>query len=223
TFLSPDIGSAKSIKKDESFIWYPLEVGVPLREGWFFNKEQNYSAKTKDKLWKLYIDSVGGNANLMLGICPDKQGNFQDMDASILKNFAKDLRLHFGYNLVAERGAVEASGALSEVYGVENIKKRGDGFWMPAQDEKTPYIDIRFEEPELFDKLVVKENIRNGQRIESFEVQLPDKKGALRTVYRGTTIGSCRICELDTVKADRVRIIFTAFRDTPQIKYVSLN
>ncbi|MBQ6165720.1 MAG: alpha-L-fucosidase [Clostridia bacterium] len=223
TFLTPDIGSAKAIKKDESFIWYPLEVGVPMRDGWFFNKDQNYSSKTKDKLWKLYLDSVGHNANFMLGICPDKQGNFHEVDVSILKNFAKDLKLHFGYNLIAERGRAEASGELSEVYGARNLTDKGDGFWMPPQDEKAPYIDLYFDEPELFDKLVMKENIRNGQRIESFEVLLPDKKGKMHTVYQGTTVGSCKICELETVKADRVRIVFTAFRDTPQIKYISLN
>ena len=223
TFVSPDLGGRKTIKKDTEFIWYPLEVGVPLRDGWFFNKDQNYSSKTKDKLWKLYLNSVGHNANFMLGICPDKQGNFHEVDASILKNFAKDLKLHFGYNLIAERGSVAVGSALSEVYGAENLIKESDGFWMPAEADNAPFIDITFEEPELFDKLVIRENIRNGQRIEAFEVQLPDKKGKLRTVYEGTTVGNRKICELDAVKADRVRIVFTSFRDTPQVKYVSLN
>ncbi len=223
TFVSPDLGSRKTIKKDESFLWYPLEVGVPMRSGWFYNKEADYSSKTKDKLWKLYLDSVGSNANFMLGISPDKQGKFHEVDVSILKAFSKDLKLHFGYNLIAERGSLACSGSLSEFYDVKNLTEDNDNFWMPPQDARAPYIDIVFEEPELFDKLVLKENIRNGQRIEAFEVMLPDKKNKLRTVYQGTTVGSCKICSLDANKADRVRIVFTSFRDTPQLKFISLN
>lgn len=223
TFQTPDLGSRKAIRRDEEFIWYPLEVGVPLREGWFFNKDQNYSSKTKDKLWKLYLDSVGGNANFMLGICPDKQGRFHEVDVSILKNFAKDLKLYFGYDLISEEGRVETSGDLSEVYSGKNVTEDGDGFWMPSDGADSPYIDILFDEPQLFDKLVLQENIRNGQRIEAFEILLPDKRGQLRAVYRGTTVGYKKICELETAKADRVRIVFLEYRDTPQIVRVRLN
>ncbi|MBR1812085.1 MAG: alpha-L-fucosidase [Clostridia bacterium] len=220
---SPDLGSRRVIRQDSDFMWYPLEVSVPMRDGWFWKKDDSYSAKTKDKLWKLYLESVGHNANFMLGICPDRQGKFHEVDTSILKNFAKDLHLHFGYNLLTESGAVTPSSELSEVYGIQNVLHTGDGFWMPSAEEKRPYIDLHFEKPELFDKLTICENIRNGQRIEAFEVYIKDRKGKLRPAYLGATVGNRQICPLRTSESADIRIVFTEFRDTPQISYLAVN
>lgn len=219
-----DLGSRKTIKKDERFMWYPLEVAVPLRDHWFYNKDDNYSAKTKDKLWKLYLDSVGSNANLVLGICPDKKGKFTDTDTSILKSFAADLKLHFGYNLITEKGSVTASSELSPVYKVENVLNDSrDSFWRADNSDKNPFIEIHLSEADLFDKIVIKEHIRNGQRIEAFKIQVKGKRGAWQTVYEGTTVGHKKICPLDTMKCDEIRVVFTEYRDVPEISYLSLN
>ena len=69
-----DIGSRKAIKHEEEFIWYPAECSVPIRDHWFHVADDKYGIKTKDKLLKLYYNTVGGNANLMLGLAPDKRG-----------------------------------------------------------------------------------------------------------------------------------------------------
>lgn len=223
-FASPDLGSRKQIKKEENFIWYPLEVAVPLRDHWFYNKDDNYSAKTKDKLWKLYLDSVGSNANFVLGICPDKKGKFNDTDVQILKSFGADLKLHFGYNLITEKGRLEASSSLSEMYKAENmINDNADSFWRADGNDERPSVTIILDEPDLFDKIVIKEHIRNGQRVEAFDIQVIGKKGKWQTVYEGTVIGYKKICPLDTMKCDKIKIVFTQFRDIPEISYISLN
>lgn len=223
-FADPDLGSRRTIRADEDFIWYPLEAAVPLRDHWFYLKDDNYSAKTKDKLWRLYLDSVGNNASLMLGICPDKQGKFHETDRSILMSFARDLKLHFDYNLITEKGELSASSVLSEVYRVENLKdKQNDRFWRPADNDKQPQIHIQLQEADLFDKLTIREHIASGQRIEGFEIQIPDKRGRWRTIYTGNTIGYQTICELGTLKAQELRILFTDFRDTPELSFLSLN
>ena len=169
------------------------------------------------------MGSTGNNGCMLLGICPDKAGRFHDTDMQILKNFGKDLRLHFGYNLLTEGAALSASSEMSAVYSVRNAADLGDGFWMPDAGDARPYLDIRFEKAELFDKMTICENTRNGQRIESFEIWLPDKRGVLRPVYAGKTVGARKICELRTSEADRLRVVFTGFRDTPQILSLSLN
>lgn len=223
-FADPDLGSRKTIKNDTEFIWYPLEVAVPLRDHWFYNKEDDYSAKTKDKLWRLYLDSVGNNASLMLGICPDKQGKFYSTDTSILMSFSRDLQLHFGYNLLTEKGELTASSVLSEVYTPKNaVNAENDRFWMPDPKEKKPELRLSLSEEDLFDKLTLCEHIAGGQRVEGFEVQVLDNKGRWKTIYTGSTIGAKTICVLRTMKAKEIRVVFSSYRDTPQISYVSLN
>lgn len=223
-FADPDLGSDKMIAREESLMWYPLEVSVPLRDHWFYHKDDDYSAKTKDRLWKLYLNTVGSNAALMLGICPNVQGKFHETDTSILQSFARDLKLHFGYDLIAEKGTLTASSELSALYRASNLNdETSDGFWRPADTDKEPSLTVSFEEPELFDKLTLRENIRNGQRIESFDILIRDKKGKWRTAYKGTTIGAKKICSLDTTRASEIRIVFRAYRDVPEIAFLALN
>ena len=110
------------------------------------------------------------------------------------------------------------------MYRVENLKdKQNDRFWRPADNDKQPQIHIQLQEADLFDKLTIREHIASGQRIEGFEIQTPDKRGRWRTIYTGNTIGYQTICELGTLKAQELRILFTDFRDTPEISFLSLN
>lgn len=222
-FGDPDLGSEKIIAKEENLIWYPLEVSIPLRDHWFYHKDDDYSAKTKDRLWKLYMGSVGSNGALMLGICPDANGKFHETDTSILQSFARDLKLHFSYNLLKEKGSITASSTLSELYRVENLMEDDEHFWRAEESDKTPSFTIRFEEPELFDKLTIRENIRNGQRVEKFEIFIMDKKGKKRSVFKGTTIGNKKICPVNTVRADEILVVFEKYREKPEILSVSLN
>lgn len=219
--MEMDIGSRKFIKKETQFAWSPCEVGIPMRGHWFYKKDDDMLAKTKDKITAWYFKTVGNNMNLMLGISPDKRGRLHEQEVQILQSTGHELKVIFGYNLLKD-GKVSASSELSDLYKASNVSEDNDAFWSPSEKDKKPELIINFNNPEMFDKVVIKENIRNGQKIEEFEI-FYDVKGKWKKFGEGTVIGHKKICTLKPVETTRVKIIIKKYRKTPEILYVQVN
>lgn len=220
---SPDLGSEKIIKDTEEFIWYPAEASVPMRAHWFFDNEDKYSVKTKDKLLTLYYNTVGSNANLMLGLSPNKRGVLDETDTQILQSLGYDLRVSFGYNLINGSSRVTASSAMKD-QTVENAYKDGfSSYWRPAGNDKHPEIIIELEKEELFDKFILGEYIADGQHIESFEVFYENEKGKWKSLYEGTTVGYKKICCFDPMRASKLKVVFKSFRGFIELNKLQLN
>lgn len=220
--MEPDIGSRKAIKKETEFRWSACEVNFPMRPHWFYKKDDDMIAKTKDKILAMYYKTVGSNSNLMMGIAPDKSGHIFEQELQILKSTGHDLNVIFGYNLLRESN-ISCSSYLSQLYKIDNIINDDDSFWMPKIDDKKPEIIIGFDEPHIFDKVVIKENIRNGQHIEEFTVYIKSEKGKWKKFSKGTVIGHKKICTGKPTKTDAIKIVFEKFRKTPEIKMVQIN
>ncbi|MFD7918274.1 alpha-L-fucosidase [Streptomyces sp. NPDC059740] len=77
--------------------------------------------------------------------------------------------------------------------------------------------------PATFDRVRLAEDVRHGQRVESFTVQAR-VAGAWRDIAEGTTIGACRILPLPApVTADAVRVHVGAARATPRLLPVTVH
>ena len=223
TLSSLDLGSRRAIKKETDFIWYPCEVSVPMRKHWFFDKEDKYSVKTKDKLLKLYYETVGGNASLLLGLAPNKRGVIDDMDSQILHSFGADLHDFFGADIVSACAKVSAS---SEAPGcaAENVgRDEGELFWRPQDGDRRPELTVAFEKDEYFDKIVLREHVENGQRVEAFTVFFLNDKGKWRPLCAGQTIGHKKIFALKPTKTKALKFVFSEFRDSFEISRVQIN
>lgn len=216
-----DIGSKKAIRKETEFRWAPCEVIIPLRKNWFYKKDDDYSSKTKDKLLDLYMRTVGNNSNLMLGLAPDKRGKFTDTESQIFKSTGHELKVIFGYNLLQD-GETSASSELSKLYSAKNISTDDDSFWTPKDNDKKPEIVIEFDKVEMFDKVFICENIRNGQHIEEFEIFI-DQNGKWKKFSKGKTIGHKKICSEKPVESKKIKIVLKKYRKTPEIRYVLVN
>ena len=68
-------------------------------------------------------------------------------------------------------------------------------------------IDLTFKAPVSFSVLALQENIRKGQRVETFILE-QYVQGAWKEVARGTTVGYKRLLRFPMVTADRVRLRF---------------
>lgn len=218
---APDIGSRKAIKDETEFMWYPCEVSVPMRSHWFYDSEDKYAVKTKDKLLKLYYNTIGNNSCLMLGLSPDKRGCFDDTDTQILASFGSDIGVIFGANILENGAKISASSNSENAQRTANADIEDS--WSPAPGDKCPEIRIELDEEELFDKIVLRENICSGQRIEEFQILIPNEKGKLKPVYEGTTVGFKRICPIKACKAKNVVIRFTSFRDSFELGCIQIN
>lgn len=220
--MENDIGSRKAIKKETEFRWAPCEVNYPMRPHWFNRKDDDMLAKTKDKILAMYLKTVGSNSNLMMGIAPDKRGHIHDQEIQILQATGHDLRVVFGYNLLIE-STVTASSELSKLYKASNVTKDDDSFWSADANDKKPEIIITFDKDEMFDKVVIMENIRNGQKIEEFSVYYENEKGKWKKFGEGTAIGHKKICTYKPVESKRVKIVFEKYRKTPEIRMIQVN
>ena len=80
--MLPDMGSREFLSKFNEFMWYPAEVDVSIREGWFYHSMQ--SPKSLNHLMKIYYNSAGNNSLLLLNIPPDKNGLLDESDVKRL-------------------------------------------------------------------------------------------------------------------------------------------
>ncbi|MBQ6066147.1 MAG: alpha-L-fucosidase [Clostridia bacterium] len=224
TLMDADIGSRKAIKDETEFIWYPCEVSVPMRAHWFFDEADKYSSKTKDKLQKLYYNTVGNNACLMLGLSPNKRGVLDETDTQILTAFGRDLEIFFGFNLLANAASITASSEYSDDCSANKLladdRKK---YWRPAEGDKKPELTVEFREEELFDKIMLGENIANGQHLEAFEVYALNEKGKWKKICEGETVGYKKICSVDPMKAKKLKFVFTEYRSFFELNKLQIN
>ena len=87
--VADDLGSRKILDKFDEFMWYPAEVDVSIRPGWFYHSSQDNMVRSIDNLLNIYYNSVGGNAMLLLNIPPDKRGLIHENDVTRLKELGE--------------------------------------------------------------------------------------------------------------------------------------
>ncbi len=217
-----DLCSRKAIKKESEFIWYPCEVSLSIRDRWFYHKDDEYTAKTKDRLQKLYLSTVGSNCAFMLGVPPMKNGKFAEMDTQILKAFGYDLKRAYTYK-VSQIGKATASSCLSDLHSADNLLDADERrIWSPAEGDNEPEIVITLSQKDMFDKFVMMENIVNGQHVESYELYIDEGDGKFKRVAKGGVIGYKKIHKITPVEVTRVKIKITSYRGKLEMQSITL-
>jgi len=216
-----DLGSIDRLKNETSFIWYPAEVDVSIRPGWFYHPAEDHQVKSAEKLFELYLKSAGGNAMLLLNIPPDKEGKIADSDEKSLRGLGQQIREKFTHNLL-ECATITATAAAIDCEA-ENMRKEGYEKWYQPQllvDEPIA-VKIRWKVPQNIRYIVLMENIPNSQRVESFKIKSEYQQK--EWIYQGTTIGHKKIAELPAdFKSDWLEIIFEEYRVCPQISFIGV-
>ena len=184
--------------------WIPAECDVALRPGWFYHKDQDEKVKTPEKLFDIYLKSVGRGACLDLGLSPDTRGLLHENDVKSLKAFGDVLKNTFGVNIAA------SSSAKKELTDADKYSyAAGNEFVM------------EWKSPQTFDVLRIRENIKLGQRVEEFVAE-SWVDGSWQTFAQATSIGNARILTFPSVTTNKVRIRITKSGATPAISEVGL-
>ena len=90
-----DLGSRQLISEAKSIYWYPSEVDVSIRPGWFYHPEEDNQVKTLQELVDIYYQSVGMNSVLLLNIPPDTRGRLHEVDVDRIRQFGAYLNTTF--------------------------------------------------------------------------------------------------------------------------------
>ena len=90
--MLPDMGSRAFLQDFDEFMWYPAEVDVSIRLGWFYHPLQRFTLKSLHHLMQIYYNSVGNNSLLLLNIPPNRNGQFAKADVRRLREMGKWIR-----------------------------------------------------------------------------------------------------------------------------------
>ena len=198
-------------------------MDVSIRPGWFYHAAEDAKVKTVDRLLAIYHQSVGRGANLLLNIPPDQRGLIPDIDAERLRSFRQALDEMYRTDLAAGAKASASSargGSSTFAAALVNDGKAGT-YWATDDRVTSGSVTLTFAKPTRFERVVLQEFIRLGQRVEAFTVEA-EVDGAWKTVAEGTTIGYKRIVRCEPTTAARVRVNITRARACPTLATVAV-
>lgn len=215
--MEDDLGSRAKLKDAAALTWYPAEIDVSIRPGWFHHPAEDAQVKTPAQLLDIYNSSVGRNGVLLLNIPPDKRGLLTPPDIASLKGFSKALTDTYATNLLATAkvnnlNASQTAALLDNKYST---------YWTTAGRDTTATLNFTLPAPQEFDLLQLQENIAVGQRIEHFVLEY--KSGTeWKPIVAGTTVGYKRILTFAPVRAQVVRLRITGSRLNPTLSAIGL-
>lgn len=178
-----DLGTIGNILYSKGLTFTPAEINMSIRPGWFWH--ENEDPHSLERLFGTYLVSVGANACMHLNLPPNRDGLIDQRDVGRLKEFGALIQKAFGKEIPAA------------------VQKADIGY--PTQPRytitfSTPTKDLRY--------VVLREDIANGQRVESFRITADFGGGEQYPLYQGTTIGNRKICELASPLAKQNPLLF---------------
>ena len=195
SWKSSDQGSRKVLEKATELSWYPSEVDVSIRPGWFYHAEEDSKVKSLKHLADIYFQSVGYNSVLLLNIPPDRRGLINEADVRRLNEFA----------------------AYRERVFVSNKVVNGRKYWNATPGSEKVY---SLKPNAEMNVVMLQEDITKGQRVEAFTVEALTDNG-WKEVGKGTTIGYKRMLRFPAVKASKLRVKIDECRLTAFISQVA--
>ncbi len=225
---------------ENAWKWFPGESDAKATTGgWFWHAGE--SCKSAEQMFKIYLETVGRNATLILNFPPNQAGVLPDADVNNLKELGEMLTARLGTDLAQQSGVqIEASttraNGKTKTYDAKNmIDGNIDTYWA-APDGTTSGITITVTLPEAkaIHYVALQEYIQLGQRIKGFTIETSTdgtnwtkKGGSIQT----TTVGYKRIIPLNGntgssydagTTAKYVRVSITGSRACPTLHTLSI-
>lgn len=206
-----DLGSRKVIRKCNKLIWYPSEVDVSLRKGWFYHPDDDYNIKPLTKIMQIYYNSVGANASLLLNLSPMPEGKIHEKDVETLLSVGAQLEIDFNENL-AEDSIMTDNRHLDEKHtGQAALINDPDEYWHSGDDPEGAELILDLGDEYDIDKIVLGEHIRTGQQIEKFTLYAKID-GKWKKLAAETIIGYKRICRFDEIRVRYFKLVINKAR-----------
>ena len=194
--MSKDLGSRDLIAKAQEAYWYPSEVDVSIRPGWFYHADQDERVRSLANLVNIYYRSVGCNSVLLLNIPPDKRGLIHEIDVQRIKELSDYINKTFANNYV----------------------ENGNQIWQAAAGQSKEY---NVKAGTMVNTFLIQEDIAQGQRVEDFLVEIYSN-GAWQYAAEGTTVGYKRLLRFSDCQPEKIRVTIRSTRATANITNIGL-
>lgn len=164
----------RNVGQEQGWIWLPGESDAKATtDGWFWHRNQG--SLSAERLFQMYLETVGRNSNLILNIPPNQAGLIPDENVAILANLGEMLKTRLGSDL-AKNATVTVSeqrnNGTNRTYDATNINDGNkDTYWAP--NDGTTEATITFEWNELVNVhyVALQEYIAKGQRVKQFTIE----------------------------------------------------
>ena len=188
---------------EEGWYWEAGESDAKATDkGWFWHSGE--TPLTAERLFQMYLETVGRNATLILNCPPDKSGSLPDATVSRLEELGQLMTTRFGTDL-AKTAKIEASevrtAGTSRTYVASNMNDDNkDTYWATNDGTKTATITLTWDETQNIHYVSLMEYIKLGQRIKGFKIETTEDGATWTERARGvekTTVGYKRIIPLN--------------------------
>ncbi|MGA2035671.1 MAG: alpha-L-fucosidase [Thermoguttaceae bacterium] len=203
--------------------WLPAEVDVSIRPGWFYHAHEDAAVKSVPQLLKIYYESVGRGANLILNVPPDRRGRIHANDARALRVWRKIIDATFAADLA--RGAVATAsntrGNDPQFAPGNVVDGKRDTYWATDDGVTTADLVLDLGKAATFNVVRIREYLPLGQRVDAFALDSWDG-AAWKQFAAATSIGNQRLLPTADVTTSKVRLRITKAAVGPAISEIGL-
>lgn len=203
--------------------WVAGEADVSIRPGWYYHPEEDHLVKSLPQLLDIYYGSVGRNASLLLNLPVDRRGLVHEKDVEQLMKLRNKLDEDFETNLAVNIN-VEASGVrgdASDYKAGNTVDADAETYWAPEIDTIKSSLTLDFGQETTFNRFLVQEYIRLGQRVKAWNLEAWID-GQWLPIEEQTTIGYKRILRFDPVTTSKLRFNILDAKASPLISNIEV-
>lgn len=183
--------------------WHPGESDAKATSGgWFWKSTE--TVLSAERLFQMYLETVGRNATLILNLPPDRSGELPAATVSRMAELGTMLKTRLGTDL-ARTASISVSetrqAGANRNYAAGNMTDDNkDTYWATNDGTTQATITLTWDKAQTVRYVALMEYIRLGQRVKSFTVETSeDGVNFTRRAsnIQTTTIGYKRIIPLN--------------------------
>ena len=194
--------------QESGWMWLPGESDAKATtSGWFWHNGEGILSA--ERLFQMYLETVGRNATLILNCPPDKSGALPQATVKRLADMGQLLQKRLTTDL-ATKAKIAVSetraGGNSRNYEAANLTDGNkDTYWATDDGTTSATITLTWDSPQTLRYVQLMEYIRKGQRIKQFHIEYSadgNTWNRLASSCETTTVGYKRIIPLNGSTSD---------------------
>lgn len=189
---------------EDGWFWLPGESDAKGTDsGWFYHDGE--TVKSAERLFQMYLETVGRNSTLILNMPPNKAGVLPTATVNVLKDLGNLLETRLGNDLArtakVEVTETRAAGASRNYEATNLIDGDKDTYWATNDGTTSATITLTWDTPQRIHFVALQEYIKLGQRVKAFKIETSNDGSSDWTERGGSiqqaTVGYKRIIPLN--------------------------